>query len=69
MAQATGSEIAGSFLPNIAARLIGEGAVLTVINGSDGRRGPWSLLAGIPRSAGDLLGPPPAYLSVAAWAA
>ena len=69
MAQVAGSEITSPFLPNIVARLIGEGAVLTAINGSDGQRGPWSLLAGIPGSSGDLLGPPPGYLSVAAWAA
>ena len=69
MALADPSEIAGPFQPNVAARLIDNRSVLTVINGREGTRGPWSLLAGIPGDRGDLLGPPPGFLSVAAWAA
>jgi hypothetical protein len=54
---------------NIVARPIGEHAVLTVIGAEAGQRGPWSFVAGIPNPVMDMVGPPPQYLAVAAWAA
>jgi hypothetical protein len=54
---------------NIVARPIGEQSVLTVIGAGLGQRGPWSFVAGIPNLDLDMVGPPPQYLSVAAWAA
>ncbi len=54
---------------NIIARPIGENAVLTVIGADPGQRGPWSLVTGIPSPNTDVVGPPPQFLSVAAWAA
>jgi hypothetical protein len=54
---------------NIVARSIGEQSVLTVIGAGSGQRGPWSFVAGIPNLDLDMVGPPPQYLSVAAWAA
>jgi hypothetical protein len=54
---------------NIVARPIGEQSVLTVIGAGSGQRGPWSFVAGIPNPDLDMVGPPPQYLSVAAWAA
>jgi hypothetical protein len=54
---------------NIVARPIGEQSVLTVIGAGLGQRGPWSFVAGIPNPDLDMVGPPPQYLSVAAWAA
>ena len=54
---------------NIIARPIGEQSVLTVIGAGPGQRGPWSFVAGIPNPDLDMVGPPPQYLSVAAWAA
>ena len=54
---------------NIVARTIGEQAVLTVIGDGPGQRGPWPYVTGIPNLNFDIVGPPPQYLSVAAWAA
>jgi hypothetical protein len=54
---------------NIVARPIGEQSVLTVIGAGPSQRGPWSFVAGIPNPDLDMVGPPPQYLSVAAWAA
>ena len=54
---------------NIVARPIGEQSVLTVIGAGSGQRGPWSFVAGIPNPDLNMVGPPPQYLSVAAWAA
>ena len=54
---------------NIVARTIGEQSVLTVIGSGPGQRGPWSFVTGIPNPSFDMVGPPPQYLSVAAWAA
>ena len=54
---------------NIVARPIGEQSVLTVIGAGSGQRGPWSFVAGIPNLDLDMVGPPPQYFSVAAWAA
>ena len=55
--------------PNIVARPIGMEAVLTVVGAGPGPRGPWSFVTGIPNPNFDMVGPPPQYLSVAAWAA
>ncbi len=54
---------------SIVARTIGEQAVLSVIGGGPGQRGPWPYVTGIPNLDFDMVGPPPQYLSVAAWAA
>ena len=54
---------------SIVARTIGEQAVLSVIGGGLGQRGPWPYVTGIPNLDFDMVGPPPQYLSVAAWAA
>ncbi|MFQ6025966.1 MAG: hypothetical protein ACE5Q6_00465 [Dehalococcoidia bacterium] len=54
---------------NIVARPIGESEVLTVIGAGPGQRGPWPFVTGIPNLDVDIAGPPPQYLSVAAWAA
>ena len=44
-------------------------SALTVIDPGPGQRGPWSFVTGIPNLDLDMVGPPPQYLSVAAWAA
>jgi hypothetical protein len=54
---------------NIVARSIGGDAVHTVIGAEPGQRGPWSFVTGIPNLDVDMVGPPPQYLAVAAWAA
>ncbi len=54
---------------NIVARPIGKDAVHTVIGAGPGPRGPWSFVTGIPNPDLDIVGPPPQYLAVAAWAA
>jgi hypothetical protein len=54
---------------NIIARSMGENAVHAVIASGPGQRGPWSFVTGIPNPDFDMVGPPPQYLSVAAWAA
>ena len=54
---------------NIVARPIGVDAVNTVIGIGPGQRGPWSYITGIPNLDFDMVGPPPQYLAVAAWAA
>ncbi len=59
----------GQIQPNIIARPIGKEAVLTVVGAGPGPRGPWSFVTGIPNPGLDMVGPPPQYLSVAAWAA
>ena len=51
---------------SIVARTIGEQAVLSVIGGGPGQRGPWPYVTGIPNLDFDMVGPPPQYLSVAA---
>ena len=55
--------------PNIVARTVGKESVLTVLGAAPDARGPWSFITGIPNPGFDLVGPPPQYLSVAAWAA
>jgi hypothetical protein len=54
---------------NIVARPVGGQSVLTVIGAGPGQRGPWSFVTGTPNPDLDIVGPPPQYLSVAAWAA
>ncbi len=54
---------------SIVARPVGKEAVLTVVGAGPGPRGPWSFVTGIPNPSFDMVGPPPQYLSVAAWAA
>ena len=55
--------------PNIVARPVGRESVLTVVGAQANARGPWSFVSGIPNPRLDMVGPPPQYLSVAAWAA
>ena len=55
--------------PNIVARTVGRESVLTVVGAAPDARGPWSFITGIPNPGFDMVGPPPQYLSVAAWAA
>ena len=60
--------------PNIVARTVGKESVLTVVGAAPvgaapDARGPWSFITGIPNPGFDMVGPPPQYLSVAAWAA
>jgi hypothetical protein len=54
---------------NIVAQPMGADAVHTVIGPEPGQRGPWSFVTGVPNLNSDMVGPPPPYLSVAAWAA
>lgn len=61
--------ITDQMLPSIIARPVGKDSVLTVVGTGPGSRGPWSFITGIPNSDSDMIGPPPQYLSVAAWAA
>ncbi len=53
----------------IVARPIEGQSALTMIDSGPGQRGPWSFVTGIPNLDLDMVGPPPQYLSVAAWAA
>ncbi len=53
----------------IVARPIEGQSAHTVIDPGPGQRGPWSFVTGIPNLDLDMVGPPPQYLSVAAWAA
>ena len=55
--------------PNIVSRPVGRESVLTVVGAAPYARGPWSFITGIPNPGYDMVGPPPQYLSVAAWAA
>jgi len=54
---------------NIIARPIAGGAVHTIIGPEPGQRGPWSCITDTPHPSQDMVGPPAAYLAVAAWAA
>ncbi len=53
----------------IVARPIEGQSALTVIDTGQCQRGTWSFVTGIPNLDLDMVGPPPQYLSVAAWAA
>ena len=54
---------------SIIARPIADGAVHTIIGPEPAPRGPWSVITDTPHPTRDLVGPPAAYLAVAAWAA
>ncbi len=54
---------------NIVSQIAGDHGVLTTIGVDPAQRGPWSYLTGIPNQQTDMVGPPPQYLSVLAWAA
>ena len=66
MAEATGT---GEYRPNIFARPVGKDSVVTVVGAGPAATGPWSYVTGIPKPGSDMVGPPPPYLTVAAWAA
>ena len=66
MADETG---AGEYRPNIFARPLGKESVVAVVGAGAAPTGPWSYVTGIPNPGSDMVGPPPPYLSVAAWAA
>ena len=56
-------------LPNIFAHQVGKESIVAVVGAAVAPSGPWSYVTGIPNPGSDMLGPPPQYLSVAAWAA
>ena len=51
----------------IAARPVDATAVHVVVEGTG--VGPWSLVTDLPRADREMVGPPPAYLALAGWAA
>ncbi len=51
---------------NIVSTVLNGQSVMTVIGVA---RGPWPVVTGIANGGADMAGPPPPYLSVAAWAA
>ncbi len=55
--------------PNIIAQSNGKESVITTVAVGPAPTGPFSYVTGIPNIASDLVGPPPQYLSIAAWAA
>ena len=63
------SNIDNKAWPNIVARSIGRESVITTVAIGPAPTGPFSYVTGIPNTGSDLVGPPPQYLSVAAWAA
>ncbi len=69
MTENSGATINDQLQRSIVARPIEGQSALTVIDPGPGQRGPWSFLTGIPNPDLDMVGPPPEYLSVAAWAA
>ncbi len=66
MAEVTGT---GEYRPNIFARPLGKESVVVVVGAGAAPTGPWSYVTGITNTGADMVGPPPQYLSVAAWAA
>ena len=48
---------------------MGKESVITTVAVGPAPTGPFSYVTGIPNKGSDLIGPPPQYLSVAAWAA
>ena len=54
---------------SIIARPLAGGVVHTIIGPEPGQRGPWSCITDTPHPSQDMVGPPAAYLAVAAWAA
>ena len=69
MAGRTSAGATDPFLPNIFARTVGKDSVVAVVGVGAAPTGPWSYVTGIPNPISDMLGPPPQYLAVAAWAA
>ena len=69
MVQGTNEGAAAQSQPGIIARAVGIDTVLTVVGAAPGPTGPWSYTTGIPNTISDIVGPPPQYLAVAAWAA
>ena len=69
MAERTGTGATDRVQPSIFAKPIGNGSVVAVVGAGAAATGPWSYVTGIPNPNSDMLGPPPQYLSVAAWAA
>ena len=61
--------ITDQFQRNIVARPLGKESVITTIGAGPGQRGPWTFVTGVPNLEADMVGPPPQYLSVVAWAA
>ena len=55
--------------PNIIAQSNGKESVITTVAAGPAPTGPFSYVTGIPNITSDLVGPPPQYLSIAAWAA
>jgi hypothetical protein len=56
-------------LPNIFAHQVGKESIGAVVGAALAPSGPWSYVNGIPNPGSDMLGSPPQYLAVAAWAA
>ena len=54
---------------NIIASPTAGGAVHTIVGPEPGQRGPWSFITDTPYPTRDMVGPPAAYLALAAWAA
>jgi len=54
---------------SIIARPIAGGAVHTIIGPEPAQGGPWSFITDRPHPTQDMVGPPAAYLAIAAWAA
>ena len=53
----------------IKSRPIGDHSILTLIGAGAEQPGPWPFISGVANLETDLVGPPPEYLAVAAWAA
>ena len=69
MAQGRSPGPADRGLPNIFAHQVGKESIVAVVGAALAPSGHWSYVNGIPNPGSDMLGPPPQYLSVAAWAA
>lgn len=69
MVEGKDAEATESYRPNILAQLAGKESVVAVVGAGPVSTGPWSYVTGIPNPGADMVGPPPQYLSVAAWAA
>ena len=69
MAEARGAGVTEPYRPNIFAQPVGKDLVVTVVGAGAVPTGPWSYVTGLPNPGADMVGPPPQYLSVAAWAA
>ncbi len=69
MAEGRGAGVTEPYRPNIFAQPVGKDSVVAVVGAGAVPTGPWSYVTGIPNLDADMVGPPPQYLSVAAWAA